>query len=163
MIRETNDSDSAAIAAIYNHYIRNSVATFEEAEIDSLEMTNRMGKVTRAGLPWIVAEKGGEIQGYAYAGPWNSRAAYKHTAEVTIYISPSVVSSGVGTQLYTDLFSRLRERKIHCLIAGITLPNPPSVAIHEKFGMQKSGEFKEVGNKFGKWLDVGYWTLHFSE
>jgi len=162
MIREAYASDSEAIVAIYNHYIRSSVATFEEKEIDSVEMAERIGKVTRAGLPWIVAEEGGEIRGYAYAGPWNSRAAYKHTAEVTIYISPSAVSNGLGTQLYTDLFSRLRERKIHCVIAGITLPNPPSVAMHEKFGMRKSGEFKEVGYKFGKWLDVGYWTVQLS-
>jgi L-amino acid N-acyltransferase YncA len=162
MIREAYLSDADAIVAIYNHYIRNSVATFEEEEIDSVEMAERIGKVTRAGLPWIVEEAGGEIRGYAYAGPWNSRAAYKRTAEVTIYIAPSAVSSGVGTQLYTTLFSRLPECRIHCVIAGITLPNPPSIAIHEKFGMQKSGEFKEVGYKFGQWLDVGYWTVQLS-
>jgi phosphinothricin acetyltransferase len=159
VIREAYDSDSEAITAIYNHYIRNSVATFEEEETDSVEMADRIRKVVRAGLPWVVAEEGGEIRGYAYAAPWNSRAAYKHTAEVTVYISQSFVSSGLGNQLYTNLFSQLPERKIHCVIAGITLPNSPSVAIHEKFGMQKSGEFKEVGYKFGKWHDVGYWTV----
>ena len=162
MIREASESDSKAIVAIYNHYIRNSVATFEEDEINPAEIAARIGKVVGAGLPWIVAEANGEIQGYAYAGPWNSRAAYKHTVEVTIYISPSAVFCGLGTQLYTDLFSRLKERNIHCVIAGITLPNPQSVAIHEKFGMKKSGEFKEVGYKFGKWLDVGYWTVQLN-
>lgn len=162
MIREANESDSEAIVAIYNHYIRNSVATFEEDEINSAEMAARIEKVVRAGLPWIVTENDGVIQGYAYAGPWNSRAAYRHTVEVTIYISSLAVSGGLGTQLYTDLFSRLQERKIHCVIAGITLPNPQSVAIHEKFGMKKSGEFKEVGYKFGKWLDVGYWTVQLN-
>lgn len=162
MIREAYDSDSEAIVSIYNHYICNSVATFEEKEIDSAEMAARIRKVVGMGLPWIVEEDGGEISGYAYAGQWNSRAAYRHTVEVTIYISPSAVSCGLGTRLYTELFSRLQERKIHCVIAGITLPNPQSVAIHEKFGMQKSGEFKEIGYKFGKWLDVGYWTMQLN-
>lgn len=159
MIREARGSDSEAVVEIYNYYIRNSVATFEENDIAPAEMANRIEKVIGSGLPWIVAEQNGKVCGYAYAGTWNSRSAYIRTVEVTIYISPSEVSSGLGTQLYRELFLRLQERKIHCVIAGITLPNPSSVAIHEKFGMQKSGEFKEVGYKFGRWLDVGYWTV----
>ena len=162
MIREACTSDSAAIVAIYNHYICNSLATFEEHEIDSTDMAARIEKTTRAGLPWLVAEVDGGICGYAYAGVWNSRTAYKHTVEVTIYIAESSGSKGFGTLLYEVLFTRLKELNMHCVIAGITLPNPASVAIHEKFGMQKAGQLNEVGFKFGKWLDVGYWTVQLN-
>ena len=162
MIRDGSESDSEAIVAIYNHYIVNSTATFEEDEIDSKEMASRIRKVTKEDLPWLVAEIDGELCGYAYAGIWNARAAYKHTIEVTIYIAADAASKGIGSSLYNDLFKRLRERKIHCVIAGITLPNPASIAIHQKFGMTKSGQFHEVGYKFGEWLDVGYWTVQLN-
>ena len=163
MIRLATEADAAEIADIYNYYIRNSTATFEENEVTPEDIVSRVQEVIGSGFPWLVAqgsEKGSEkVIGYAYANRWNPRAAYRHTAEVTIYLLPEDTSTGSGTKLYEALFSRLREKSIHVAIGGITLPNPASVAIHEKFGMKKVAHFEDVGYKFGEWLDVGYWQV----
>lgn len=159
MIRAATKSDAQAIVDIYNHYINNTVVTFEEQSISANDIFERIEKVAGAGLPWIVAEDAGTIIGYAYAGKWNVRSAYKFTVESTVYLSHTAVAKGWGTQLYSVLFDTLRKASIHTVIAGITLPNPGSVALHEKFGMKKVAHFKEVGYKFGKWLDVGYWQV----
>ncbi|WP_371185139.1 N-acetyltransferase family protein [Thalassotalea maritima] len=161
MIRDVADSDSADIAAIYNHYVANTTATFEEELVDDFQMSSRIDKIISSGMPWLVAEEDGRVCGFAYAKFWHDRSAYRHTVEVTIYVSPTAGLKGVGSRLYSQLFDRLQALNIHCAIAVVTLPNPPSVAIHEKFGMEKSGHFREVGLKFGQWLDVGYWTVHF--
>lgn len=159
MIREATEMDAEAIAEIYNYYIRNSVITFEEDEVDSANIASRIHKVTASGFSWLVATDEGKIVGYAYSSKWNERAAYRNTAEVSVYLSKSATSKGLGTELYNDLFSRLKDKGIHIVIGGITLPNPASVALHEKFGMEKVAHFKEVGFKFGQWLDVGYWQV----
>lgn len=159
MIREATNKDSASIASIYNHYVSHSVATFEETEVSVSEMANRINKVQEEGFPWLIAEDNTEVIGYAYAAKWHHRSAFKHTVEVTIYLSPTLVSKGTGTELYSALFAKLLELKIHVVIGAITLPNAASIAIHERFGMTKVGHFHEVGYKFGNWLDVGYWEL----
>jgi phosphinothricin acetyltransferase len=104
-----------------------------------------------------VAEDAGAVIGYAYAAKWNARSAYRHTVETSIYLSHLSVSRGWGTRLYQTLFDMLRNQSIHVVIGGITLPNPASIALHEKFGIKKVAHFMEVGYKFGQWLDVGYW------
>jgi len=157
MIRDVTEGDAAPIVAIYNHYIRNSTATFEEEEISRDDLVRRMQQVKAMGFPWIVAEDQGKIVGYAYATQWRDRSAYRFAAEVTVYVANESTSGGWGTQLYESLFSKLEKMKIHVVIGGITLPNDASVALHEKFGMTKAAHFEEVGKKFGKWLDVGYW------
>jgi L-amino acid N-acyltransferase YncA len=157
MIRAATESDAQAIADIYNYYIANTVVTFEEQAISKNDILERMEKITGASLPWLVAEDGGVVIGYAYAGKWNVRSAYRHTVESTVYLSNSSVAKGWGTRLYQALFDTLRHKSIHVVIGGITLPNPASVALHEKFGMKQVAHFPEVGFKFGKWLDVGYW------
>ena len=159
MIRDATESDAQAIADIYNHYIANTVVTFEEQAISQSEIIGRMEKVTGSSLPWLVAEDSGVVIGYAYAGKWNMRSAYRHTVESTVYLSPSSVGQGWGTRLYEALFDSLRAKSIHIVIGGITLPNPASVALHEKFGMKQVAHFPEVGHKFGRWLDGGYWQL----
>lgn len=157
MIRAATESDAQTITDIYNYYIENTVATFEEQPISKSDILERIQKVTGFSLPWLVAEDNGVVIGYAYAGKWNVRSAYRHTVESTVYLSHSSVSKGWGTRLYTTLFGLLRKKSIHVVIGGITLPNPASVALHEKFGMKQVAHFPEVGFKFGKWLDVGYW------
>jgi L-amino acid N-acyltransferase YncA len=157
MIRAATESDARAIADIYNYYIANSVVTFEELTVSQNDIFERIQKVTGSDLPWLVAEDEGAVIGYAYAGKWNVRSAYRHTVETTVYLSNSSVSKGWGTKLYTALFDNLRHNLIHVVIGGITLPNPASIALHEKFGMKKVAHFKAVGYKFGQWLDVGYW------
>ena len=108
-------------------------------------------------MPWLVAVEEGEVIGYAYAAKWNERCAYRFSVEVTIYVSPASVAKGWGTMLYTRLFAQLKDRSIHAVIGVIALPNPASIALHEKFGMKKVGHLEEVGFKFNNWVDVGFW------
>lgn len=157
MIRPATPSDADAIRRIYNHYIINSVITFEEVPITSDDMASRILEVTSAALPWIVLEEDGEIAGYAYASRWKGRCAYRYSVESTIYIAPEAVGKGYGTMLYERLFAILAEGETHVIIGGVALPNPASVALHEKFGFEKVAEFKEVGFKFDRWVNVAYW------
>ncbi len=162
-LRTVREADTAAIAAIYNHYIAHSVATFEEVELSADAMRGRIDKVLAAGYPWLVAEDGGAVLGYAYASRWKERVAYRYSTEASVYLAPDCAGGGWGTRLYTELFRQLRELGVHAVIGGITLPNPASVALHEKMGMRKVAEFPEVGFKRGRWLDVGYWQLNFQQ
>jgi phosphinothricin acetyltransferase len=161
MIRPAQPTDAAAIAAIYNHYILHTPITFEEAAVTEGEMVARMAAIQPA-LPWLVAEEGGAVVGYAYAGPWKSRAAYRHSVETTVYVDRHHGRSGIGSGLYAALIAQLRSRSMHCLMGGIALPNAASVALHEKFGFRKVAHFEQVGRKFDRWLDVGYWELILS-
>lgn len=156
-IRAATLADAEAVAAIYNHYITRTVVTFEEEAVLPAEIAQRMNTIWSASLPWLVAEVGGEVSGYAYASKWNGRCAYKFSAEITVYLAPAQTGRGLGSRLYGQLFPLLRERGMHAVIGGIALPNDASVALHEKFGLEKAGHFKEVGFKFDRWIDVGYW------
>ena len=158
MIRRIEIKDAEEIKDIYNHYIQNTIITFEESPIDIVEMTKRI-KTTLEHYPWLVYADYSKIIGYAYASPWNPRSAYKNSVESTIYLHPKEQRKGIGTQLYSKLIEELNELNIHTIIGVIALPNNGSVALHEKLGFQKAGHFKKIGNKFGKWIDVGYWQL----
>jgi L-amino acid N-acyltransferase YncA len=158
MIRAADSCDARSLAAIYNHYIEQSVITFEEAPVADGEMARRIESVG-AHYPWLVSASGEHIDGYAYAAAWQSRSAYRYTVETTIYCDPERRAVGVGRKLYSALLDALRQRELHSAIAGIALPNDASVALHEKLGYRKIAEFHEVGFKFGRWIDVGYWEL----
>lgn len=157
LIRPATTHDCDPIAAIYNYYIENTVITFEEETIDGAEISARIAKVHAANLPWLVADEDGKVLGYAYASPWHARAAYRHTVEVSVYLDRQVTGRGIGSHLYHELFEVLRTKDIHVAIGGLTLPNPASEALHQKFGMRQVAHYHEVGHKFGQWLDVGYW------
>lgn len=157
MIRPVSLSDASYIANIYNYYIQNSTVTFEEKEVNGTDIQSRIEKVISAGLPWLLAEHRGQIVGYAYATPWKERSAYRFSVEISVYVAHQHHGEGWGSKLYDSLFDELRKREIHLVIGGITLPNEASIALHEKFEMQKVAHFKEIGFKFDKWLDVGYW------
>lgn len=159
MIRQAADTDAEAIARIYNHYILHTTITFEEQPIAPSEMAGRIAAATAASLPWLVAEEEGGILGYAYASQWKGRCAYRFSVETTIYLAPHCLGKGLGTGLYQLLLEQLKELGLHVAIGGIALPNAASCALHEKLGFRKVAEFAEVGFKFGKWLDVGYWQL----
>ena len=158
MIRPATADDAAAIVDIYNHYILNTVVSFEEEAVSVAEIQDRMKRFT-ARFPWLVYEEDGRVLGYAYAAPWHTRASYRNTAESTVYLAQGAAGRGLGSQLYGELFERLHSLKVHAVMAGITLPNPASVALHEKMGFEKVGHHKEVGWKFDRWIDVGYWQL----
>jgi L-amino acid N-acyltransferase YncA len=156
-IRDATAADAAAVAAIYDHYVLGTAVTFEETAVPAPVMAARIAAVRDGGLPWLVAVDDGEVAGFAYASPWNPRGAYRHTVECTAYVAPDAAGGGVGSRLYEDLFARLRGLEVHAVIAVIALPNPASVALHERFGLAQAGLFREVGRKFGRWVDVGYW------
>ena len=156
-VREAGAGDAEAVAAIYNHYVRETVVTFEEEPVGVEVMAARIGQVVAEGLPWLVAEREGAVVGFAYATPWKERSAYRYSVECTVYVAPGFEGQGLGSALYSELFERLAAREVHAVIAGIALPNERSVALHESFGMTKVAQFREVGFKFGRWVDVGYW------
>jgi len=150
--------DAKAICAIYDHYIRETVITFEEEPVSVEEMEDRIRRVTPS-FPWLVYESDGKIIGYAYADRWKSRSAYRYAVESTIYVDPRYTGQGIGKQLYGSLIPELRLRSLHSVLGVIALPNPASVALHERMGFVKVAHFKEVGWKFNRWIDVGDWQL----
>ncbi len=158
MLRNVRPNDAPSICAIYNHYVRHTSITFEESPVSPGDMELRILEVTET-LPWLVCEEGGELIGYSYASPWKHRSAYRHSVEVTTYLHPTSVGKGKGSEMLAALFAELRNRPIHCVIGGVALPNPASVALLEKFALRKVAHFREVGYKFGRWIDVGYWQL----
>ena len=116
-----------------------------------------------ARLPWLVADDRGQVTGYAYAGKWKGRCAYRFSVESGIYLDPACTGRGIGAALYRALLARLAPLGVRVVIAGISLPNPASVALHERLGFEPAGRFREVGFKFGRWIDVGYWQAVLGE
>jgi L-amino acid N-acyltransferase YncA len=159
MLRQATIADSETIARIYNHYILNTTITFEEQEVSAHQISARISDVAAASLPWLVAEESDKVIGYAYATKWRARSAYRFSVESTIYLEQNSIGLGLGSRLYRSLIDELKKRKIHAVMGGIALPNPNSIALHEKLGFNKVAQFKDVGYKFNKWIDVGYWQL----
>jgi len=158
MMRKIISEDIPKICEIYNYYIENTIITFEEETISNEEMEKRVNEINST-LPFLVYEDDGEIKGYAYASKWKGRCAYRFSVESTVYLEPGYDGKGFGTKLYTQFLCDLREKNIHAVIGGIALPNDPSRRLHEKLGFKKVAHFPEVGFKFNKWIDVGYWEL----
>lgn len=157
-IRTAAPDDAARIAEIYNWYVENTWISFEEAPVSELEIRARMQR-TGSGRPWFVLQQEGRVMGFAYGGEFRSRTAYRFSVETTIYIDRQLLGQGAGTRLYNRLIDSLRDADVHVLLAAIALPNPASVALHEKLGYRKIGQLLQVGRKFDQWIDVGYWQL----
>lgn len=156
IIRPCSPQDAEAICAIYNHYIENTIITFEEIPVTAAQMRERIKTIAQT-HPWLVCELDGEMAGYAYASKWKDRSAYKHTAEVTVYLHPEKTAKGIGNALYSELFTHLEQQDMHMLLACIATPNVASEKLHERFGFKKAAYFPEVGFKFERWIDIGYW------
>lgn len=157
-IRPARPGDASAILAIYAPFVRETAVSFE-IEIPTIaEMQRRMAG-DQCRLPWFVTEIEDRVVGYAYASSWRTRAAYQWTVEVSAYLDPSLHRRGIGRRLYAALFDRLRRLGYRKIVAGITLPNPASVALHETLGFRPIGVFHHVGFKMGQWHDVGWWEL----
>jgi phosphinothricin acetyltransferase len=157
-IRKAEVTDAKAIASIYNYYVENTIITFEEEPVSLETMAIRIETIS-ARYPYLVIEDENVVVGYAYATEWKTRSAYRYAAEVTIYLDHQVSGKGLGSKLYKVLLEEIKKTNLHSLVGGITMPNPASVALHEKFGFKKIGQFEEIGFKFGQWIDVGYWEL----
>jgi len=158
-IRPASSLDAARICAIYNLYVAATTISFEEAAVLESDMAGRIADVTDGGLPWLVLEVDGAVAGYAYATKWRARPAYRHAVESSVYLDPALAGRGHGRRIYEKLLTELRTRGLHTVIAGIAQPNERSVALHERLGFRKVAHFSEVGFKFGRWIDVGYWQL----
>lgn len=158
-IRPASTADAAPVCAIYNTYIAATTISFEEEAVTGQDMAQRIADVGAAGLPWFVLEVEGKLAGYAYATKWRVRPAYRHSVESTIYLDQAFLGRGLGRVLYAALLDELRKRECHRVIGGIALPNEGSIGLHEHFGFRKVAHFTEVGMKFGRWIDVGYWEL----
>lgn len=155
MIREATFSDAKAITDIYNYYILNTAITFELEPVTPQEVLKRMEKYKEVG-PYLVCEESDEVIGYAYVSKFRDRPAYEHSVESSIYLKNGSGGRGMGTKLYLQLLSQVSLQR-HTIVGGIALPNEASVKLHEKCGFRKVAHFSEVGRKFGKWIDVGFW------
>lgn len=159
MIREARFDDAVIIANIYNYYIENTIITFENTIVNGAEIKRRMQKVLDAGYPYLVYEEDGAVVGYAYLDQWRTRKAYDITLETSIYLDLNNMKNGIGTQLYEELIARARALRIHSLIGVVSHPNEASYRLHQKLGFTLVGTFKEVGEKFGRLIDVEFWQL----
>jgi phosphinothricin acetyltransferase len=154
--RDGTQADATACAAIYAPYVIESPVTFETEPPDPEEMSERIADAL-ATHAWVVLEDDGRVCGYAYAGPFKTRAAYRWSCEVSVYLEVGRRRTGAGRQLYTALFDRLTARGFRTAVAGMTLPNEASVGLHRAMGFEPVGTFRDIGYKFAGWHDV-FWT-----
>jgi L-amino acid N-acyltransferase YncA len=157
-IRFASSGDAAGIAAIYAPNVVGSAISFEADPPAEAMMAQRITS-TLEQLPWLVCERGSELLGYAYASPHSERAAYRWALNASVYIAASCRRQGVGRALYTSLFALARLAGYYSVHAGVTLPNPASVGLHESFGFVPVGIYRAVGFKLNAWHDVGWWQL----
>lgn len=155
-IRSAAGADAPGVLAIYAPIVESSAITFETETPPVTEIEARIQRGV-SDYAWLVADREGDILGYAYAGMLRLRAAYRAAVETSVYVAPAAQRSGVASELYRALFAALAKREFHTALAAITLPNDASVAFHEAHGFCGVGHFREVGNKFGAWHDVGWW------
>ena len=154
-IRPATLADIPAIAEIYDHAVRFGTATFELTPPDVAEMTRRFNELTGKGFPYLAATIDGQVAGYAYAGPYRPRPAYRFTVENSVYLAPSSHRRGIGTLLLTELVALSVARGYRQMIAVIgDSANAASIALHAKAGFQMIGTHPNVGFKFGRWLDT---------
>lgn len=156
VIRSASIADASAIQAIYAPFVERSAISFEDNPPSVEEMARRIARSLEA-YPYLVAERAGKIVGFAYAGPHRTRSAYRWSVDVSAYVAIAAQRSGLGRALYHELFSRLADRGYHAAFAGIALPNPASIALHQALGFEPVGVYREVGFKFGRWHDVSWW------
>jgi L-amino acid N-acyltransferase YncA len=152
-VREASARDAAACAAIYAPYVTDTAVSFEDVAPTADEMAARIA----AAVLWLVLEDEGRVVGYAYAGPFAPRAAYRWACEVSVYLERGREGRGGGRALYEALLSGLRDRGYRMAVAGMTLPNPASEGFHRALGFEPVGTYRRIGYKHGAWHDVA-WT-----
>ncbi len=156
LIRPAREDDFESITAITNYYITTSTIHFAYEPLATAALGN-MWLGYRDRYPWFVCEEAGQVAGYAKAGTWRDRAAYDWTTEIGLYVAPDVRGRGFGRALYGALLDELTARGFRSAIAGITLPNDPSIALHRAFGFVSVGTVRDAGFKHGVWCDVEFW------
>lgn len=161
-VRLADPTDGPACAAIYDPIVRDTIISLEYKPPGPAGMTARLTEILTA-YPWLVAERGGEVIGYAYAGPHRTRAGYAWAADFTVYIAEKARRQGVGRRLYEALIPLVRRQGYFSAFAGVTLPNAGSKAVHEAVGFYYQFKYDKSGFKFGAWHDVGWWRLELAE
>lgn len=161
VIRAVCDDDIAPITAITNHYITTTAVHFAYEPLAEAEL-HAMWAGYRERFPWLVIEDAGEVAGFAKAGTWRDRAAYAWTAETGVYLADRARGRGLGRRVYVALLDELARRGFRSAVAGITLPNDPSVALHLSLGFEPVGTVRDAGWKMGAWRDVGFWQKRFA-
>lgn len=154
-VRPATPADLEAVTAIYAEHVRHGTGSFEIDPPDAAEIGRRFDAVRGRGLPWLVAERDGEIVGYAYAGRYHARAAYERTVEDSVYVRADAGRQGVGAALLSDLLDRCAALGYRQMVAVIgDSANAGSIGLHRRFGFADAGLLKSVGRKHGRWLDV---------
>lgn len=155
IVRPAAEDDVAAIAAIYGHHVLNGTASFETAPPDADEMARRRAALWEAGYPYLVAERGGEVLGYAYASAYRPRAAYRDTVENSVYLRADVIGRGIGSLLLAALIEACEARGYRQMVAVVGgSANAASIRLHERQGFRLVGTLRSVGHKHGHWLDT---------
>ncbi len=154
-IRPSRDPDLPAITAIYAHHVLHGTGTFETTPPTDAEMAARRGEVLARGLPYLVAEEGGRVLGFAYCQWFKPRPAYRFSAEDSIYVHPDAQGRGLGRALLAELAAQAQAAGIRRLLAVIgDSANTASIGVHQALGFTPAGSFKSCGWKFGRWLDI---------
>jgi phosphinothricin acetyltransferase len=150
-------ADLERVADIFAHYVWNTAVTFEETPPTVADWRRRLGELAGLGLPFLVARAGGEVAGYAYAGPWRRKPAYRHTVEDSVYLAPDRTGQGLGRRLLGELLSRCGQagaRQVVAVIAEAGADSEASIALHCSFGFAHAGRLVGVGRKHGRWIDT---------
>jgi phosphinothricin acetyltransferase len=157
IVRAATEDDVPRLTDIYNHYIAHSPATFDLEPMTIEQRREWFSHYAPAGPHRLfVAEDDGFVCGFATSSPFRARAAYATSVETSLYCDPNRLGRGIGSMLYARLFDELAGEDLHRALAGITLPNVASVSLHQRFGFVKVGEYSEVGRKFGRFWNVGW-------
>jgi L-amino acid N-acyltransferase YncA len=155
-IRAATAPDVAGIAAVYDEEVRTGISTFDLEPPPAAYWSRRLAS-EEAGDHFLVADDDGAVVGYAYSGPYRPRPGYRFTRETSVYLDPQARGRGLGRRLYDELLPRVRADGMHALLALVALPNPASVALHESCDFQHLGTMREVGQKFGRWIDTAWY------
>ncbi|MDP5158613.1 MAG: GNAT family N-acetyltransferase [Flaviramulus sp.] len=159
MIRRFEIEDTQQLLDIYNYYVLNSTATFDDIELDIETFSEKLSLINRD-YPFLVFEDNNQLLGYSYGSKFRPKPAYNKTVEATVYIKNGNFGKQIGSHLYTELLRLLKLENYHVVLGVLTLPNEGSVKLHEKFGFTQVAHLKQVGFKFGNWQDVGFWQLN---
>ncbi|MCL5129471.1 MULTISPECIES: GNAT family N-acetyltransferase [unclassified Algibacter] len=158
MIRKATLDDVNSLLEIYNYYVINTTVTFDEVPVSLSAFTEKLELILKD-YPCIVFEENNEISGFAYGSKFRPKPAYNFTVESTVYVKNGAHGKQIGSRLYKELIALLKQRDFKSVLGVLTIPNPASVKLHEKFGFTQVAHLKEVGFKFDTWLDVGIFQL----